>query len=61
MNFTDIFIKRPVLATVLSLMLLVLGLKAFGMMQVRQYPQVETGVITITTQYPGASASSVQG
>ncbi|PKH57063.1 multidrug efflux protein [Shewanella sp. Choline-02u-19] len=61
MKFTDLFIKRPVLATVLSLMLLVLGLKAFGMMQVRQYPELETGVITITTQYPGASASSVQG
>lgn len=61
MNFTDIFIKRPVLATVLSLVLLVLGLKAFSALQVRQYPQIETGVITITTNYPGASATSVQG
>lgn len=61
MTFTDVFIKRPVLATVLSLVLLVLGLKAFTSLQVRQYPEIETGVITITTSYPGASASSVQG
>jgi multidrug efflux pump len=61
MSFTDVFIKRPVLAVVLSMVLLVLGLKAFSMLQVRQYPQLETGVITITTNYPGASSSSVQG
>ncbi|MGR5091954.1 efflux RND transporter permease subunit [Vibrio maritimus] len=61
MNFTDIFIKRPVLATVLSLVLLVLGIKAFTSLQVRQYPEIETGVITVTTTYPGASAASVQG
>ncbi|GEM80253.1 efflux RND transporter permease subunit [Vibrio superstes] len=61
MNFTDIFIKRPVLATVLSLVLLILGLKAFSELQVRQYPQIETGVITVTTNYPGASSTSVQG
>ena len=61
MSFTDIFIKRPVLATVLSLVLLVLGLKAFSALQVRQYPVIETGVITITTTYPGASSTSVQG
>ncbi len=61
MNFTDIFIKRPVLATVLSLVLLVLGLKAFSELQVRQYPEIETGVITVTTTYPGASSTSVQG
>ncbi|USD35884.1 MULTISPECIES: efflux RND transporter permease subunit [Ferrimonas] len=61
MHFTDVFIKRPVLSVVLSLALLVLGLKAFDMLQVRQYPKLETGVITISTNYPGASASSVQG
>ncbi len=61
MSFTDVFIKRPVLAVVLSMVLLVLGLKAFSMLQVRQYPKLETGVITITTNYPGASSSSVQG
>ncbi|SBO12935.1 Efflux pump membrane transporter BepE [Vibrio mediterranei] len=61
MHFTDIFIKRPVLATVLSLMLLVLGIKAFTSLQVRQYPEIETGVITVTTNYPGASSTSVQG
>lgn len=61
MKFTDIFIKRPVLSLVLSLILLVLGFKAYDMLQVRQYPKLETGVITISTQYPGASSSSVQG
>lgn len=61
MKFTDLFIKRPVLAVVLSLILLVLGLKAFTELQVRQYPEIETGVVTITTTYPGASAQSVQG
>ncbi|MFA0069734.1 multidrug efflux protein [Vibrio breoganii] len=61
MKFTDLFIRRPVLAVVLSLVLLVLGLKAFTELQVRQYPEIETGVITVTTVYPGASAQSVQG
>ncbi|MEP6390265.1 MAG: efflux RND transporter permease subunit [Halioglobus sp.] len=61
MNFTDIFIRRPVLATVLSLVLFVLGFKALQDLQIRQYPKLETGVLTITTIYPGASASNVQG
>ena len=61
MNFTEIFIRKPVLATVLSLVLLVLGLKALFDLQVRQYPEMETGVITIKTIYPGASASDIEG
>ncbi|UJF16936.1 efflux RND transporter permease subunit [Vibrio sp. SS-MA-C1-2] len=61
MKFTDVFIKKPVLAIVLSLVLLVLGLKSFQDLQVRQYPKLESGVITVTTNYPGASSSSVQG
>lgn len=61
MHFTDLFIRRPVLAIVLSMVLFVLGFKALQDLQIRQYPELETGVITITTIYPGASARNVQG
>ncbi len=61
MKFTDIYVQRPVLASVISLVILVLGIKAFSDLQVRQYPAMETGVITVTTSYPGASPSNVQG
>ena len=44
MHFTDVFIQRPVLATVLSLVVFVLGVNSFGQLQVRQYPEMETGV-----------------
>ncbi|HYF98066.1 MAG TPA: efflux RND transporter permease subunit, partial [Coxiellaceae bacterium] len=56
LKFTDLFIKRPVLSVVLSLLILLLGLRAMLDMQVRQYPKMENTVITITTAYPGASA-----
>ncbi|WP_372748904.1 efflux RND transporter permease subunit [Litorivivens sp.] len=61
MNFTDIFIRRPVLATVLSLLLLVSGMKAFTSLQVRQYPEITYPAINVTTVYPGASASLMKG
>ncbi|CAH0993045.1 Efflux pump membrane transporter BepE [Sinobacterium norvegicum] len=61
MKFTDLFVQRPVLATVISLVILVLGLKAFEDLQIRQYPVMETGIITIATTYPGASPTNVQG
>ena len=60
-RFTDIFINRPVLAMVISLLIFVLGLRAIFDLQVRQYPQLENTVITVTTSYPGASASLMQG
>ena len=60
-KFTDIFIKRPVLATVISLLIFMVGLRALVTMQVRQFPKVENTVITVTTAYPGASASLIQG
>lgn len=56
MNFTEIFIRRPVFATALSLMLLVAGLAAFSKLTVRQFPKIATSVVTVTTSYPGASA-----
>jgi multidrug efflux pump len=58
---TDFFIKRPVLSLVISTMIVLLGVQAFFNTQVRQYPELETSVITITTAYPGASAELIQG
>jgi len=58
---TDYFIKRPVLSLVISTMIVLLGVQAFFNTQVRQYPELETSVITITTAYPGASAALIQG
>jgi multidrug efflux pump len=61
MRFTDIFIRRPVLATVVSLLILFVGLRSFFELPVRQYPKLENTVITITTTYPGASPELMQG
>ncbi len=57
----DIFIKRPVLATVISLLILLLGLKAVFSLQIRQFPELFNTVITVTTTYPGADADLMQG
>ncbi|NQW51719.1 MAG: efflux RND transporter permease subunit, partial [Rhodospirillales bacterium] len=54
MKFTDIFVRRPVLATVISLAILVLGLRAAGSLPVQQYPSTENAVVTVTTAYFGA-------
>lgn len=61
MRFTDIFIERPVLATVVSLMILVLGLRSLGSLPVRQYPYTENAVITVQTVYTGADPSIIAG
>ncbi len=61
MNFSAIFIRRPVLSTVLGLLILLLGFQGLFNLQVRQYPEVEETVITVTTVYPGASADLIQG
>ena len=61
MNFTDLFIKRPVLATVVSLMLLLIGLQSASRLQIRQYPELSQTSITITTTYPGANAELIKG
>jgi multidrug efflux pump len=61
MKFTDIFIRRPVLASVVSLMLLVIGLKAFYALPVLEYPKTENAVVTITTVYYGADPETVAG
>src|SRR5579862_1452124 len=61
MNFTDSFINRPVLAIVVSLLILVLGLRAVTTLPVRQYPKTENAVVTVTTAYYGADADTVAG
>ncbi|MBK5965918.1 multidrug efflux protein [Thiocystis minor] len=61
MTFTDTFIHRPVLATVVSLLILILGVRAFLDLDLRQYPKTQNTVVTITTAYPGASSDLVQG
>ncbi|MEP5763004.1 MAG: efflux RND transporter permease subunit [Halieaceae bacterium] len=60
-KFTDIFIQRPVLAIVVSALLLLLGLQAVNQLQVRQFPDVEKSLIRVSAAYPGASARTVQG
>jgi multidrug efflux pump len=61
MNFTELFIRRPVLAMVVSLLILLLGAQGLMSLQVRQYPEVEETTVTITTTYVGASAELMQG
>ena len=61
MHFTDIFIRKPVLATVLSLIILVLGLRSVFGLQVRQFPQTESATVNVTTAYYGASSEVVAG
>ncbi|WP_225026841.1 efflux RND transporter permease subunit [Xinfangfangia pollutisoli] len=61
MGFSEIFIRRPVLSTVLAALILFLGLASVVNLPVRQYPEVDESVITITTVYAGASADLIQG
>lgn len=61
MKFTDIFIKRPVLAMVVSLLILILGIQAGSNLTVRQYPRSDISVIIINTVYVGANAELVRG
>jgi hydrophobe/amphiphile efflux-1 (HAE1) family protein len=61
MRFTDIFIKRPVLATVVSLLILLVGAQAGFKLPIRQYPELSNTTITIVTTYPGANADLIQG
>jgi multidrug efflux pump len=61
MSFTDLFVRRPVLASVVSLLILVVGLRALLALEVRQYPETSDAVITVTTSYPGADSALVKG
>jgi hydrophobe/amphiphile efflux-1 (HAE1) family protein len=61
MSFTDIFIRRPVLASVVSLLILLAGIQSAFKLQIRQFPQLSSTTITITTSYPGANAELIKG
>ena len=58
---TDIFIKRPVLSVVVSLLILLIGFRAATSLPIRQYPKLSNTVVNVTTSYPGASAALIQG
>jgi len=61
MKFTDIFVKKPVLALVVSLFILLFGLRAITDLNVRQYPELRNAVINVSTTYFGADANLIQG
>ena len=61
MKFTDIFINKPVLAIVVSLFILLFGLRSFAELNVRQYPELRNAVVNISTVYYGADADLIQG
>src|SRR6058998_7999 len=61
MRFTDLFVKRPVLAIVVNLVILIAGLQAIRALSVRQYPRSDIATIQITTAYVGANADLVRG
>ena len=61
MSISELFIRRPVLSSVLGAFMLLLGFQAIFSLPVRQYPEVEETVVTITTVYPGAPSDLIQG
>jgi hypothetical protein len=61
MRFTDVFIRRPVLAIVINLLILIGGLQAIRSLNVRQYPKIESATVVVKTVYVGANADLVRG
>jgi multidrug efflux pump len=61
MKITDLFIRRPVLAIVVNLVIIIAGLQAIGWLSIRQYPRSDSAVIRVTTAYVGANADLVRG
>src|SRR6516165_10788365 len=61
MKFTDLFIRRPILAIVVNLVILIAGLQSIRSLSVRQYPRSDIAVVTVTTAYVGANADLVRG
>ena len=61
MKFTDLFIRRPVIAIVVNLVIVIAGLQAIRSLNVRQYPRSENAAVTVTTAYVGANAQLVRG
>lgn len=61
MKFTDLFVRRPVLAIVVNLVIIIAGLQAIKTLNVRQYPKLESATVTVRTPYVGANANLVRG
>src|SRR2546429_4989609 len=61
MRFTDLFVKRPVLAIVVNLVILIAGLQAIRSLSVRQFPRSDIAVVQVSTVYVGANADLVRG
>src|SRR5450432_2165309 len=61
MKFTDIFVRRPVLAIVVNVVIIIAGLQAVRTLNVRQYPKLESATVTVRTAYVGANADLVRG
>ncbi|MDA8093361.1 MAG: efflux RND transporter permease subunit [Betaproteobacteria bacterium] len=61
MRFADFFIRRPALATALNLAILLVGLRAVGLMSISQFPHTNNTLVTVTTAYPGADPATVKG
>src|SRR5579859_951472 len=61
MKFTDLFVERPVLSAVVSLLILVLGLRSIFQLPITQYPATENATIIVSTAYYGADAATVAG
>ncbi len=61
MKLTDVFIRRPVLAIVINLVIIIAGIQAIRTLNVRQYPRLESATITVRTAYVGANADLVRG
>ncbi|MEX0915373.1 MAG: efflux RND transporter permease subunit [Wenzhouxiangellaceae bacterium] len=61
MRFTDIFVRRPVLATVVSLLILLMGARAAMQLELREFPELESTTVTVSTAYPGADSELVKG
>src|SRR5690606_40781428 len=60
MNISELFIRRPVFATVVSLILMLIGLVSYDRLSVREYPEIDEPVVTVTTTYRGARAAVVE-
>ena len=60
-SFTDLFVRKPVIALVVNIAILVIGLVAYNQLNTRQYPRSDSAVVNVTTIYFGASAETVRG
>ncbi len=61
MKFTELFIRKPVLSLVLSFLILLIGIKSFSLLPIREYPSISPSVITVATSYPGAPSALMEG